>query len=131
MDFRTDGLTVILEGQKKPMREFLEQYPVFAEKFAATVTIPVFTNDELVSFARTYAKELGYKMDEMGVLALYTMIGDNQDEDEPITVSQVKDMVDGAIYHAERGTRRLGRKISKRHVDEDNRIILYEKDFDI
>ena len=70
-------------------------------------------------------------MDEMGVLALYTMIGDNQDEDEPITVSQVKDMVDGAIYHAERGTRRLGRKISKRHVDEDNRIILYEKDFDI
>ena len=131
MDFRTDGRTVILEGQKKPMREFLEQYPVFAEKFAATVTIPVFTNDELVSFARTYAKELGYKMDEMGVLALYTMIGDNQDEDEPITVSQVKDMVDGAIYHAERGTRRLGRKISKRHVDEDNRIILYEKDFDI
>lgn len=131
MDFRTDRLTVIMEGQKQPMREFLAKYPDFAEKFVATVTIPVFTNDELVSFARTYAKELGYKMDEMGVLALYTMIGDNQDEDEPITVSQVKDMVDGAIYRAERGTRKLGRKISKRHTDEDNRIILYEKDFDI
>ena len=92
-------------------------------------SIPVFTNDELVTFARTYARENGFRMDEMGVLALYTMIGDNQKEDEPITIGKVKEMVDGAIRKAS-GVK-LGRKLSKRHTDADGRILLYEKDFDL
>ena len=90
----------------------------------------MFTNDELVTFARTYARENGYKMDEMGVLALYTQIGDNQKEGEPMTITNVKDMVDKAIAHAEKGTRKLGRKVSRKHRDSDDRVILYEKDFD-
>ena len=103
--------------------------PEFAEKFETVISIPVFTNDELVTFARTYARENGFRMDEMGVLALYTMIGDNQKEDEPITIGKVKEMVDGAIRKAS-GVK-LGRKLSKRHTDADGRILLYEKDFDL
>lgn len=129
MDFRTDSMILIIEDDKANMRKLLADYPKFAKKFATVISIPVFTNDELVTFARTYAKENGYRMDEMGVLALYTLIGDNQREDEPITIGKVKEMVDGAIRKA--SGIRLGRKISKRHTDEDGRIFLYEKDFDI
>lgn len=129
MDFRTDSMILIIEDDKANMRKMLADYPEFAKKFATVISIPVFTNDELVTFARTYAKENGYRMDEMGVLALYTLIGDNQREDEPITIGKVKEMVDGAIRKA--SGIRLGRKISKRHTDEDGRILLYEKDFDI
>lgn len=129
MDFRTDSMILIIEDDKANMRKMLADHPEFAKKFATVISIPVFTNDELVTFARTYAKENGYRMDEMGVLALYTLIGDNQREDEPITIGKVKEMVDGAIRKA--SGIRLGRKISKRHTDEDGRILLYEKDFDI
>lgn len=126
LEFRTDGLTVIIEDEKSSMRTLLNNNPEFAEKFATLISIPVFTNDELVTFARTYAKEMGYKMDEMGVLALYTLIGDNQKESEPITIGQVKDMVDRAIKRS----KRFGRKFGKKKTDDENRIILYEKDFD-
>lgn len=129
MDFRTDSMILIIEDDKANMRKMLADYPEFAKKFNTVISIPVFTNDELVTFARTYAKENGYRMDEMGVLALYTLIGDNQREDEPITIGKVKEMVDGAIRRA--GGARLGRRISKRHTDEDGRILLYEKDFDL
>lgn len=131
MDFKTNGLVVILEDEKQAMRDLAQDYPELAKKFSATVTVPVFTNDELVYFAKAYAGELGYHMDEMGVLALYTLIGDNQTENEPVTVGQVKEMMDRAIYRSQKGGRKLGRKISKRLVDEQNRIILYEKDFDM
>lgn len=130
MDFRTDGLTIIIEDEKTSMRTLLKNYPEFAEKFATVISIPVFTNDELVTFARVYAKEMGYKIDDMGVLALYTLIGDNQSESEPITILKVKEMVDNAISKAQRGTRKLGRKVSRKHLDDENRVILYEKDFD-
>lgn len=128
MEFRTDSMILLIEDDKANMRRMLADYPEFAEKFATVISIPVFTNDELVSFARTYARENGYRMDEMGVLALYTMIGDNQREDEPITIGKVKEMVDGAIRKASGA--KLGRKISKRHTDEEGRILLYEKDFE-
>lgn len=128
MEFRTDSMILLIEDDKANMRRMLADYPEFAEKFATVISIPVFTNDELVSFARTYARENGYRMDEMGVLALYTMIGDNQREDEPITIGKVKEMVDGAIQKASGA--KLGRKISKRHTDEEGRILLYEKDFE-
>lgn len=130
MDFRTDSLTLIIEDEKTSMRGMFHNYPEFAKKFETVISIPVFTNDELVTFARTYARENGYKMDEMGVLALYTQIGDNQKEGEPMTITNVKDMVDKAIAHAERGTRKLGRKVSRKHKDSEDRVILYEKDFD-
>ena len=129
MDFRTDGMILIIEDDKANMRKLLADYPEFANKFETVISIPVFTNDELVTFARTYAKENGYRMDEMGVLALYELIGNNQREDEPITIGKVKEMVDGAIRRA--GGARLGRRISKRHTDENGRILLYEKDFDV
>ena len=108
----------------------LAKNPELAEKFTSTITIPVFTNDELVAFAKSYAKECGYRMDDMAILALYTLIGDNQKDAEPISVAKVKWMIDRAIERANKGTRKFGRKLSKKSVDEDNRIILLEKDFD-
>ena len=129
MDFRTDSMILFIEDDKVNMRRMLAIYPEFAKKFDTVISIPVFTNDELVTFARTYAKENGYRIDEMGILALYTLIGDNQREDEPITVGKVKDMVDGAIRRS--GIRRLGIKISRCHTDENGRILLREKDFDL
>lgn len=131
MEFRTNRLTVILEDLKPGIQSLEKTYPDFMEKFDSRVVIPVFTNDELVSFAKTYSKEMGYKIDDMAVLALYTLIGDNQDEDDPVSVGQVKEMMDNAIKRASRGGRRPGKKVAKRHLDESGRIMLYEKDFDV
>lgn len=131
MEFRTNRLTVILEDLKPGIQSLEKKYPEFMEKFDSRVVIPVFTNDELVSFAKTYSKEMGYKIDDMAVLALYTLIGDNQDEDDPVSVGQVKEMMDNAIKRASRGGRRPGKKVAKRHLDESGRIMLYEKDFDV
>lgn len=129
LEFRTDGLTVILEDEKIGMRKFIAKYEKFAKKFTSTINIPVFTNDELVHFAKIYADEMGYVMDTMGVLALYNLIGDNQKEDEPMTIGTVKDMMDVAITKAESSHRKLQRSISKKRFDDEGKIILYEKDF--
>lgn len=130
MEFRTDSLVVVLEDEKADLFDMLDRHPELSEKFTSSIKIPVFTNDELVTFAKTYASENGYKMDEMGVLALYTKIGDNQKNSEPVTVGKVKDIMDDAITHANKGTRKFGRKFSKNAVDEDNRVLLLEKDFE-
>lgn len=131
LEFRTDSMIVIIEDEKTSMRGLLRNNPEFAKKFSTVISIPVFTNDELVTFARTYARENGYKMDEMGVLALYTLIGDNQTENEPMTIARVKEIVDGAIARAGKGTRRFGRRMAGKRTDDQNRIILYEKDFEV
>lgn len=131
MEFKTNRLTVILEDLKPGIRKLEEKFPEFMKKFDSRIVIPVFTNDELVSFAKTYAKELGYKIDDMAVLALYTLIGDNQNEENPVAVGMVREMMDEAIARASRKGRRAGKKVSKRHLDETGRIMLYEKDFDI
>lgn len=131
MEFRTDSMILIIEDEKEDMKNMLEAHPEFARKFDAVIKIPVFTNDELVTFARTYAGECGYKMDEMGILALYTIIGANQSIDEPVSIAKVKEMVDAAIAKAGKGGRKIGRKLSGRQVDRMNRIILYEKDFEL
>ena len=123
MEFRTDDLVVILEDEKADMKVLLDKHPAFAEKFTSRITVPVFTNDELVTFARAYAKEEGYKFDEMATLALYTMIGDNQRDTEPMTVGKVRELVDKAI---ERNSRKLFGKTTDK---EDGRIVLMEKDF--
>lgn len=131
MEFKTNRLTVILEDLKPGIRSLQEKYPDFMKKFDSTIMIPVFTNDELVSFAKTYAKELGYKIDNMAVLALYTLIGENQNEENPVAVGTVREMMDNAIARASKKGRRAGKKVSKRHLDETGRIMLYEKDFDV
>lgn len=131
MEFKTNRLTVILEDLKPGIRELEAKYPEFMKKFDSRIVIPVFTNDELVSFAKTYAKELGYKIDDMAVLALYTLIGDNQNEENPVSIGMVREMMDEAIKKASKKGRRPGRRVSKRHLDESGRIMIYEKDFDI
>ena len=131
MEFKTNRLTVILEDLKPGIRDLEEKYPEFMKKFDSRIVIPVFTNDELVSFAKTYAKELGYKIDDMAVLALYTLIGDNQNEENPVSIGMVREMMDEALKKAAKKGRRPGKRVGKRHLDESGRIMLYEKDFDI
>lgn len=129
MEKETDGLTVIIEDEKIGMRKFIARYPKIVKKFTSMINIPVFTNDELVNFARVYTKENGYTIDQMGMLALYNLIGINQKEDEPMNVGAVKDLIDTAIAKSQGGIRKLKRNISKKRTDRDGYIVLYEKDF--
>ena len=126
MEFRTDDMVVILEDEKQDMKALLDMYPEFAAKFTSRITIPVFTNDELVTFGKTYAQENGYSFDEMATLALYTMIGENQKDSEPVTVGMVRDMIDKAIARSKSKKFPL---FGKNQVGADGRIILREKDF--
>lgn len=126
MEFRTDDMVVILEDEKQDMKALLDRYPEFAAKFTSRITIPVFTNDELVTFGKTYAQENGYSFDEMATLALYTMIGENQKDSEPVTVGMVRDMIDKAIARSKSKKFPL---FGKNQVGADGRIILREKDF--
>ena len=102
----------------------------FAARFSEKIKIPVFTSDELVTFAKSYANELGYTIDEMGVLALYNSISNIQKLDEATTLAEVKEIVDMAIASAEKGGLKKAFSIiaSKRYDDEDY-VILREKDF--
>ena len=93
MEKETDGLTVIIEDEKIGMRKFIARYPKIVKKFTSMINIPVFTNDELVNFARVYTKENGYTIDQMGMLALYNLIGINQKEDQPMNIGAVKSQV--------------------------------------
>ena len=126
MEFRTDGLTVIVEDEKIGMRKFLARYPKLAKKFTSMINIPVFTNDELVNFAKIYTRENGYSIDQMGMLALYNSISQNQKADEPMTIGSVKTMLDEAIAKSQSGMRKL---FSKRRTDRDGLTVLCEKDF--
>ena len=129
MEVNTDGLTVIVEDEKIGMRKFIARYPKFAKKFTSMINIPVFTNDELVNFERIYTKENGYIIDQMGMLALYNLIGINQKEDLPMNIGAVKEMIDAAIAKSQGGIRKFKRNISKKRIDRDGYIVLYEKDF--
>ncbi len=129
MEANTDGLTVIIEDEKIGMRKLIAKYPKFAQKFTSMINIPVFTNDELVNFARIYTKENGYTIDQMGMLALYNLIGINQKEDSPMNVGAVKELIDAAIAKSQGGIRKFKRNISKKRMDRDGYIVLYEKDF--
>lgn len=129
MEANTDGLTVIIEDEKIGMRKLIARFPKFAKKFTSMINIPVFTNDELVNFARVYTKENGYAIDQMGMLALYNLIGINQKEDEPMNVGAVKELIDTAIAKSQGGIRKFKRNISKKRTDRDGYIVLYEKDF--
>lgn len=126
MEFRTDGLTMIIEDEKIGMRKLIARFPKFAKKFTSMINIPVFTNDELVNFARVYTKENGYKIDQMGMLALYNLIGVNQKEDQPMNIGAVKEMLDAAMAKSQGGLLKFNKK---KRVDRDGFTVLYEKDF--
>ena len=128
MEEETEGLTVILEDEKIGMRKMLARYPKLAKKFTSVINIPVFTNDELANFAKVYAKENGYKIDNMGMLALYNLIGINQKEDEPMNIGAVKNLIDPAISKSQ-GGRLYKKNTSKKRMDRDGYIVLYENDF--
>lgn len=126
MEFRTDGLTVIIEDEKIGMRKLIARFPKFAKKFTSMINIPVFTNDEFVNFARVYTKENGFKIDQMGMLALYNLIGVNQKEDQPMNIGAVKEMLDTAMAKSQGGLLKFNKK---KRVDRDGFTVLYEKDF--
>ena len=130
LGFRTDRLIVVLEDEKESMRKMLAESKDFASKFKTVISIPIFTNDELVTFARTYANEKGYKVEEMGVLALYDLIGSKQSERDPITVDGVREIMDKAMESTKKVTKQFGRKLAVRNIDEEGLTLIYEKDFD-
>lgn len=129
MEFRTDGMIVIMEDEKIGMRKLMARFPKFASKFTSMINIPVFTNDELVNFAMIYTRERGYTIDQKAMVALYNLISTNQKDDEPMNVGAVKDIIDSAIARSTGGIRKLSRNISKKRTDVDGYVVLYEKDF--
>ena len=124
------GIIIVLEDTKKAMGKLLATYPQLAESFTARMDVEAMSNDSLVSYARQYAREMEYSIDEMGVLALHTRIEELQTSDHVVTVAEVKEIMDEAIRHANRKS--LGHffdiLFAKRYDDEDM-IILTEKDF--
>lgn len=130
MEFRTDGLLVILEDEKSYLKELFDKNPTFAEKFTSEISIPIMTNDELVTFGKIYAYDEDYRIDDSAMVALYNRIGEMQTPEHPVCIADVRDIVDDAISRSERtGIRKLGRILSHKRYDEDDRVILYEKDF--
>lgn len=125
MNGNTKGMIVILEDEKIGMRKLIVRYPKLAKKFTSMINIPVFTNDELVNFAKVYTMENGFRIDQMGMLALYNLIGINQKEDQPMCIGTVKTMLDNAMAKAQGGLF----KRSKKRVDRDGFTVLLEKDF--
>lgn len=125
MNGNTKSMIVILEDEKIGMRKLIARYPKFAKKFTSMINIPVFTNDELVNFAKVYTMENGFRIDQMGMLALYNLIGINQKEDQPMCIGTVKTMLDNAMAKAQGGLF----KRSKKRVDRDGFTVLLEKDF--
>lgn len=125
------GVLVIIEDTKHGIQKALSRDEGFAAKFSEKINIPIFTSDELVSFAKSYANELGYTIDEMGVLALYNSISNIEHADRETTLTEVKEIVDKAVAHSEKdGLKKAFSIITSRRYDDDDYIILREKDFD-
>ena len=130
MEGQTGELLVVMEDERKPIERLLGEFPNFGKKFTSRIDLPVFINDELVTFGQTYAKENGYKIDEMGILALYSDIDILQREEKVVTVADVKAIIDDAIENANRTTvKKLVKKLVGKNKDESDRIILKEEDF--
>lgn len=131
LDADESGLFVILEDTSKGIKRLFAQNETFAQKFSEQISVPIFTNDELVTFARSYSRELGYKIDDMAVLALYNRISNIQRLDQATTLTEVKDIVDEAIHREAHGGLKKAISIltASRYTDDD-RIVLTEKDFE-
>ena len=130
MEEQTGELLFVLEEQRKPLEKMLSANPEFRRKFTSKLELPIFINDELVTFGQTYAKENGYKIDEMGILALYSRIDILQKEDHAVTVAEVKDIMDEAIDKAQRANvKHLMKRVFGKRTDNADRVILTEHDF--
>ena len=132
MEKKTGELLFVLEDQRKPLERLMTANPEFKKKFSSKLELPVFINDELVTFGQTYAKENGYKLDEMGILALYSRIDVMQREDHAVSVAEVKEIMDEAIAHSQKANvKHLARRVFGKGTDDSDRIILKEEDFKI
>ena len=132
MEKKTGELLFVLEDQRKPLERLMTANPDFKKKFSSKLELPVFINDELVTFGQTYAKENGYKLDEMGILALYSRIDVMQREDHAVSVAEVKEIMDEAISHSQKANvKHLARRVFGKGTDDSDRIILKEEDFRI
>ena len=130
MDEQTGELLFLLEDQKKPLERMFASHREFKRKFTSRLELPVFINDELVTFGQTYAKENGYRIDEMGILALYSRIDMMQREDHAVTVAEVKEIMDEAISHSQKANvKHLVKRVFGRSTDNSDHIILKEDDF--
>ncbi len=127
MEHENTDILVILEDARNGMEKVLGLNPQFARKFTEKIIIPVLTIDELVNFGKAYATDLGYSIDEMGVLALYDRINLIQRLDHPTNLTEVKEIVDEAIDKAERGG--LKSFFNRKRRDDDGNVILQERDF--
>ena len=130
MEGETGGLLVILEDDSKEISSLMQKNAGFANKFNRSIDIPIFSNDELVAFGKSYAEEQEYYFDEMAVLALYDCIGVRQTSDHVVNVTEVKEFVDDAIAHAEKKSKGLFARLSKKRIDEEGNRLLLEEDFD-
>ncbi len=132
MERDTGELLIVLEEQRKPLDRLLSSNREFRRKFTSRLEVPIFINDELVTFGQTYAQENGYRIDEMGILALYSRIDSLQREDHAVTVAEVKDVMDEAIQHSQKASaKKLVKRVFGRNTDDADRILLSEKDFNI
>ena len=132
MEGDTGELLIVLEEQRKPLDRLLISNREFRRKFTSRLEIPIFINDELVTFGQTYAQENGYRIDEMGILALYSKIDSLQREDHAVTVAEVKEIMDEAIGHSQKASaKKLVKRVFGKNTDEADRIILSENDFNI
>ena len=132
MEKDTGELLIVLEEQRKPIDRLLSSNREFRRKFTSRLEVPIFINDELVTFGQTYAQENGYRIDEMGILALYSKIDSLQREDHAVTVAEVKEIMDEAIQHSQKASaKKLVKRVFGKNTDEADRILLSEKDFNI
>ncbi len=132
MEKDTGEMLIVLEEQRKPLDRILSSNREFRKKFTSRLEVPIFVNDELVTFGQTYAQENGYRIDEMGILALYSRIDAMQREDHAVTVAEVKDIMDEAMAHSQKvSAKKLVKRVLGKNTDDADRIILTEKDFNI
>lgn len=132
MEKDTGEMLIVLEEQRKPLDRVLSSNREFRKKFTSRLEVPIFVNDELVTFGQTYAQENGYRIDEMGILALYSRIDALQREDHAVTVAEVKDIMDEAMAHSQKvSAKKLVKRVLGKNTDDADRIILTEKDFNI
>lgn len=132
MEKDTGEMLIVLEEQRKPLDRLLTSNREFRKKFTSRLEVPIFINDELVTFGQTYAQENGYRIDEMGILALYSRIDSMQREDHSVTIAEVKEVMDEAMAHSQKASaKKLVKRVLGKNTDDADRIILTEKDFNI
>lgn len=131
MERDRSGTLYILEDTRQGVQKALDRDSSLAAKFTEKISIPVFTSDELVAFGKAYANDLDYDIDEMGILALYKRISAIQSPGHVTTLTEVKDIVDDAIDHAEKGSlKKVFGLLTSTRYNDDNYVILREKDFE-